>query len=218
MINIKTFVHNPFQENTYLLWDESSSCILVDPGSYLATEKEEVLNFIRDHNLVLQKLVCTHGHIDHILGSSFFSEIFKVSLEYHPEEKYLIEHAQEYAENYGFTFDKLPYLAPILMEGGEVSFGNSRLEVFHVPGHSKGSVALFSPDDRFVLVGDVLFKQSIGRTDLPGGDYDILMQSISQKLLSLPPKTIVYPGHGPATTIAEELEQNDFIVDFLKKV
>ncbi len=217
MIEIKTFIHNPFHENTYLLWDETKAAVLIDPGAYSDVEKNEVVQFIMDNHLQPEKMICTHGHVDHILGSSYFGDLFSLSLEYHPEEKHLIDHAADFAASYGFDFNQMPFLAPILMDRGTIRFGKSSLDVIHVPGHSAGSVAFYSEKDKILISGDVLFKQTIGRTDLPGGDYDVLMHSITQKLLSLPADTKVYPGHGPSTSIAEEMEQNDFISDFLNK-
>ncbi|MFP4365711.1 MAG: MBL fold metallo-hydrolase [Bacteroidales bacterium] len=211
MIKVQKFIFNPFQENSYLLYDESGECILVDMGSYTVDEKKEVLYFIENNRLEPVKIVNTHCHVDHILGNSFFKNKFNARTAAHAGDESLLGNAVEHGEMFGFEVEEPPPLDEYLEEGKRLSFGTSFLDVFHVPGHSPGSVALYSPEDAFVLAGDVLFSGSIGRTDLPGGDYETLIKSIREKLFVLPPEVVVYCGHGPETTIGDEKESNPFL-------
>ncbi len=211
MIKVQKFVVNPFQENAYLLYDETGSCVLVDMGSYTVEEKKEVLFFIENNQLEPVMIINTHCHVDHLLGNSFFKNKFKVSIAAHSDDEFMIDKAVEYGSVFGFEVEEPPPLDSYLEEGKAITFGSSSLEVFHVPGHSPGSVALYSSEDAFVITGDVLFDGGIGRTDLPGGDYDTLIRSITEKLLVLPDEAKVYPGHGPETTIGEEKRFNPFL-------
>ncbi len=211
MIKVRKFVFNPFQENSFLLYDETGKCILVDMGSYTVDEKKEVLYFIENNRLEPVMIVNTHCHVDHLLGNSFFKNKFKVNTAAHKDDRFILENAVEHGQVFGFEVEEPPETDIYLEEGKDLLFGNSSLEVLHVPGHSPGSVALYSSDDNFIIAGDVLFKGSIGRTDLPGGNYDTLISTIKEKLLTLPPQCVVYCGHGPETTIGEEKENNPFL-------
>jgi hydroxyacylglutathione hydrolase len=211
MIRVQRFVFNPFQENSFLLFDDTGECILVDMGSYTVEEKRKVLHFIESNRLKPVMIVNTHGHVDHILGNSFFSNKFKIKSAAHSLDDFLLENAVETGRMFGLEVEQPPGTDIYLQEGIDLSFGDSFLEVFHIPGHSPGSIALYSKDDSFVIVGDVLFNGSIGRTDLPGGDYDTLIGSIREKLLTLPDDVRVYSGHGPETTIGEERQNNPFL-------
>ncbi len=211
MITIQKFVFNTFQENSFLLYDETGDCILVDMGSYTVAEKKEVLNFIANNRLNPVKIVNTHCHVDHLLGNSFFKNKFKAKTAAHAADEFILNRAVEQGNVFGFEVEAPPAIDELLNEGTPLSFGGSALEILHVPGHSPGSVALYSPEDGFVISGDVLFNGSIGRTDLPGGNYDTLIRSITEKLMVLPDETVVYPGHGPETTIGEEKHSNPFL-------
>lgn len=211
MIKVQKFVFNPLQENSFLLYDESGDCILTDMGSYTVEEKKEVMYYIENNKLNPVKIVNTHCHVDHLLGNSFFKNKFKIPVAAHADDEFMISSAVEHGSIFGFEVEAPPGIDEYLEEGKPLTFGNSSLEVLHVPGHSPGSVALFSDEDLFVIAGDALFSGSIGRTDLPGGDYDTLIQSISEKLLTLPPEVVVYCGHGPETTIGEESRTNPFL-------
>lgn len=211
MITIKTFVFNPFQENTYILSDESGSCIIIDAGCYQANEYDLLHQYIKTNNLIPEKLINTHGHIDHILGVKQLSDKYKIPFYIHAKEQLILDQANMHAALYGFSFHGLPEKIDNFDESGSISFGNSTLKVLYVPGHSKGSVALYSPNDNFVITGDVLFKGSIGRSDLPGGDYDELMNSITTQLLVLDQQTLVFPGHGPYSSIGIEIKTNPFL-------
>lgn len=211
MIEIVKFVFNPFQENTYLLYDETSECIIVDPGCSGHEEQELLRNYIITHGLIPVKVILTHAHVDHICGAKFLSDEYGLVPECHKEELGLLEQAQFHGKVLGFTIETPPTPTHFLEEGKELRFGNSSLQIIHVPGHSKGSVALHSNENSFVLTGDVLFSGSIGRTDLPGGSYEVLMTSIREKLLPLGDEVVVYAGHGPDTSILEEKKSNPFI-------
>lgn len=212
MITLKTFEFNPFQENTYILSDEIGECIIIDAGCYAENEFKKLFNYIASNKLNPVRLVNTHGHVDHILGVKGVSDHFGLKPEIHMLDLYLVENASEHAKMFGFEIPALPIFNNFLEEGVNIRFGNSELEVLYVPGHTTGSVAFFARNDNFVITGDVLFKGSIGRTDLPGGDYDKLMTSIFQKLLVLDNSVIVYPGHGPSTTIGLEKINNPFLI------
>ncbi|HDR67747.1 MAG TPA: MBL fold metallo-hydrolase [Bacteroidaceae bacterium] len=211
MIQIKTFVVNSFMENTYLLWDESSGeSILVDAGCYEPHEIRSVENFISENNLKLKKLVNTHCHIDHVLGVPFFKDKYNLDFVAHREESYLVKRAHFMGELFGIKVNEFPDLDTFIEPGAEISLGEYSLLAIHVPGHSRGSLAYYNSDAGFVLTGDALFRGSIGRTDLPGGNYDQLINSIKNNLFVLPPETEVFPGHGDSTTIAIEKDSNPF--------
>lgn len=210
MIKVKSFTFNPFQENTYVLYDESKSCIIVDPGCYDTAEKEELTRFVSDKALVVEKLINTHCHIDHVLGNKFVMDTYGVELYIHKNDSETLRAVASYAANYGFPNFEPTEEDQYLNEGDTMTFGSSALEILYVPGHAPGHVALISHADMFCINGDVLFKGSIGRTDLPGGDLDTLIKSIHDKMFNLPDNTVVYCGHGPTTTIGEEKVSNPF--------
>ncbi len=212
MITIKQFAFNPFQENTYVLFDQTKECIVVDAGCYDEKEHQQLVNYIESNHLKLVDIVNTHGHFDHVLGIKRLAETYNIVPRMNPNEEYLVGQAIEQGAMFGFKVEPLPTFKYDLTENNTIKFGNSTLHIAHVPGHSKGHVALYETTQRFVLTGDVLFKGSIGRTDLPGGDYDTLMDSIFQKIISLGEEYTVYPGHGPSTTIDEEKLTNPFLL------
>ncbi|MBI5219324.1 MAG: MBL fold metallo-hydrolase [Bacteroidia bacterium] len=211
MIIIKPFIFNPFQENTYLLHDETGECIIIDSGCFSRNEEEELLAFINSNSLKPVKILNTHGHIDHIFGNSFLQHKFNIKIFGHKADDFLIENAVQYGSSFGIDIKIPPKVNVGIEENSIVKFGNSELKVIHVPGHTPGGIAFYNEEQKFVIVGDVLFNLSIGRTDLPGGDYQTLITSINSKLMTLPSDTIVYSGHGPSTTIGEEMESNPFL-------
>ena len=211
-ININKFVFNPFQENTYLVYDESGECVLIDAGCSTPDEQDILSGFIDTNSLKPVKLINTHCHVDHIMGNSYIYNKFGLKTQAHKEEKHNFKNAPEHAALFGIRFNTLPSEFIELNEKDKVKFGNSVLEILHLPGHSAGSLAFYSKVQKFVIVGDVLFKDSIGRTDLPGGNYETLMFSIKEKLFSLGDEFVVYSGHGPESTIGEEKESNPFLV------
>jgi len=210
MIKVKSFTFNPFQENTYVLYDESKSCIIIDPGCYEEFEKSDLVDFINSESLKVEKLINTHCHIDHVLGNKFIKDTFGVQLYIHKNDEATLKAVETYAPNYGFPQFEPTSAEQFLEEGNSLSFGNSTLDIIYVPGHAPGHVAFVSKSDKFCIGGDVLFRGSIGRTDLPGGDFDTLIRSIHEQMFVLPDNTTVYCGHGPTTTIGEEKVSNPF--------
>jgi len=211
MIALKTFIFNPFQENSYILSDESKECIIVDPGMNSPAEQDELINYIKNNNLLPKAIVNTHCHVDHVLGCLCLIKKYTIPFYAHELEIPLLETAIQFGEFFGLEVEQPPAPDHYLTEGQEYNFGVSSLQILHVPGHSKGSVALYSKTDKLILTGDVLFYGSVGRTDLPGGDYNTLINSIREKIMSLPKDVDVYPGHGPKTTIQYEYDTNPFL-------
>ncbi len=211
MINIETFVFNPFQENTYILYDHSGDCIIIDAGCQDQDEKDQLVDYLDEHGFKPVKLVNTHCHVDHILGVAFLAKKYNLPFYMHPAERSLFSHSRTQADFFGLSLELPPEPEGFLHDGDLLDFGESSLELIHIPGHSPGGILFHSPEQKFLISGDVLFRQSIGRTDLPGGDYDSLVNGIRNKLMSLDPDTRVYPGHGPHTSIGEEKESNPFL-------
>ena len=211
MINIETFIFNAFQENTYLLSDPSGECIIIDAGCEEPVEKEELAAYLEDHGLKPVKLVNTHCHVDHILGVAYLAKKYNLPFYFHAAEKALFAHSKNQADMFGLSLELPPEPAGFLNDGDQISFGESTLDVIHIPGHSPGGILIHDPAGKNLISGDVLFRDSIGRTDLPGGDYDSLIGGIKEKLFGLDPETVVYPGHGPTTTIGLEKESNPFL-------
>lgn len=210
MLSVQTFVFNAFQENTYVLYDETKKCVVIDPGCYDKDEQKELMDFIQVESLTVTHLLNTHCHVDHVLGNYFVKEKFGVKLFMHRKDEPVLKSVKIYASNYGF-FQYQETTPDVFIEEGEtISVGNHVLDILFVPGHAPGHIAFYSKQDKFVLGGDVLFYNSIGRTDLPGGNLDTLISSIHQKLFVLPDDVTVYPGHGPATTIGFEKKTNPF--------
>jgi glyoxylase-like metal-dependent hydrolase (beta-lactamase superfamily II) len=210
MLRIQEFVFNPFQENTYILYDETREAAIVDPGCYEKAEQWELSEFILKNGLTVKMLLNTHCHIDHVLGNAFVKEKFKVALHLHRLDEPVLKAVSAYAPNYGFQQYQDATADKYLEEGDEIVIGRQKFQVLFVPGHSPGHVAFFHAEEKALIGGDVLFKSSVGRTDLPGGDTDTLIRSIRQKLFVLPDDTTVYPGHGPTTTFGEEKVSNPF--------
>lgn len=211
MITVEIFVLNPFQENTYVLFDESKKCIVIDAGNYLPEENEQLDNFFQEKSLDPVRLINTHGHIDHIFGNSWFLKEYDLKTEVHRSDEPLIQGAREHGYLFGINMETPPPVGKYLEEGDLIEFGNSSLMSIHIPGHSPGSLVFYCKEQGFVIVGDVLFQGSIGRTDLPGGNYTTLLTGISDKLLTMNEEVIVYSGHGPETTIGNEKRYNPFL-------
>lgn len=211
-MEIKIFEFNPIGENTYVLYDETKECVIIDPGCFYPDEERHLLDFILDNDLVVKHLLNTHLHFDHVFGNQFIYEQFGMKPEANKEDEFLLDGfaAQLRAfgfEDRGFT---APKIGTYLNENDVITFGNQRLIILHVPGHSPGSVVFYNQDAGCVIVGDVLFRGSIGRTDLAKGNHRQLIEGIEKKLFTLPPDTVVYPGHGPMTTIGGEIKNNPF--------
>ncbi|WP_439555715.1 MBL fold metallo-hydrolase [Dyadobacter sp.] len=210
MIRVKDFTFNPFSENTYLLYDETGECIIIDPGCYEQSEVEELAGFIEAKNLKPVHNINTHAHIDHVLGVAALKRKYNIPFSLHQLDEPLLKAVKTYASNYGFYKFEEPELDSYLKEGEIFRFGNSSLEIIFVPGHAPGHIAFVSHDDRFVIGGDVLFRLSIGRTDLPGGNHATLLESIRNKIFTLPEDYTVYAGHMDATTVGFEKKNNPF--------
>jgi glyoxylase-like metal-dependent hydrolase (beta-lactamase superfamily II) len=212
VIKIKNFVFNLFAENTIILWDEETKeSAIVDPGMSNSEEEKVFDNFILENNLSIKYLINTHCHIDHILGCSYI--IKKYNSEYYAPEKdiLLLKNATTQAEMFGLDIEDPPQPTKLITESDQLNLGNSKLNFIFTPGHSPGEFCIYLEKEKICITGDVLFKEGIGRTDLWGGDYDTLIQSIEQKLLNLPDDVKIYPGHGDASTIGYEKINNPFL-------
>ncbi len=211
MIEIKTFYFNDLRECTYVLWDESKECVIIDPGCYTTAERGRLEKFIEGNSLKPVALLNTHGHFDHIMGNAFVAKRWSLTAMIHPEDKPHLERAKQYSEMFGYTVEQPPLNTIDIKDGDKIEFGKSYLMVMHTPGHTRGGVSYYNREESFVITGDSLFAGSIGRTDLPGGDYDQLMESLLSKIIKLGDHFAVYPGHGPATTIGNEIASNPFL-------
>lgn len=212
MIQIKKFTFNPIQENTYVLYDQTGECIIVDAGCYFDYEREELSGFIHENKLKPIKLVNTHCHFDHIMGINFCRSTYNIPFFAHRDDLFLVEDMVAHGDRFGIPVEPVDPPDYYLEEGEQVAFGDSVLEVMHIPGHAPGHVVLYSEEQQFLLAGDVLFYGSIGRTDLPKGSFEQLIENIKTKLLVLPGETVVYSGHGPETSIAFEKKHNPFLL------
>lgn len=210
MLNVAKFTFNPFQENTYVLHD-GSQAILIDPGCWNASEEHELETYLSDNALTPVRLVLTHAHIDHILGNAWVNSRYRLLPEMHTADLPLLRGGPRQASMYGVHLDPSPEPERFIAEGDTITLGDHTLKVLFVPGHAPGHIALFSEEQRFVIAGDVLFMNSIGRTDLPGGDTDTLLLSIREQLFPLGDDVKVYSGHGPETTIGHEKRSNPFL-------
>ena len=211
-MNIKIFTFNQFFENTFIISDSTNECIIIDPGCYDKNEKQILQDYILSNNLVPTRLINTHCHIDHILGNNFVSKTWDLELEIHYKDIDLLKNSKNIADLYGFVnYEKSPITNKFLVEGDIIEFGKSQLEVLFTPGHAPGHISLYSKNENFIISGDVLFNNSIGRTDLPGGNYNTLIDTIKNKILCLDDSTVVYCGHGPSTTVGKERINNPFL-------
>ncbi len=210
MIEVKSFTFNPFMENTFVVYDDTKECVVIDPGCYEKHERDELVAFIENNELKVVKLLNTHCHIDHELGNQFVKNTFNVELFVHQKDEETLKAVTAYAPSYGFAGYEASSIDHFLVEGNPVKFGNSELDVLFVPGHAPGHVAFVDHETKTVIGGDVLFQGSIGRTDLPGGDFDTLIKSIHEQLFPLGDEYTVYCGHGPETNIKQEKATNPF--------
>lgn len=211
MLQIKSFVFSPIQENTYLLHNELKECIIIDPGCYFDDEKNALQDFITKSGLKPKMLLNTHCHLDHVFGNKFVSETYGLTLHLHEKEKQVLSFAPASGLMYNMPFDNYSGEFILLKEGDKIILGTDELEVIEAPGHSPGSICFYCKRQQFVIGGDVLFQRSIGRSDLPGGNHQTLLNSIRQKLFVLPDETKVYSGHGDPTSIGEEKLYNPFL-------
>ena len=211
-MTIKTFTFNPFQENTYLVFDETNEAVIIDAGCLQDAEKQVLTRFIEDNKLTLKRVLNTHLHLDHQFGNKYLFDTYGITPEACVEDEFLLENVVAQARSYGFPVtEEAQPLGAYITENQELTFGNSSLKAIHAPGHSPGSMVLYSEKEGVLFAGDVLFQGSIGRTDLPKGDYASLILAITKKLLVLPDSTVVYCGHGPSTTIGYEKKNNPYL-------
>lgn len=209
-MKIAQFTVNTFQENSFILYDESDKCAIVDPGFSNAEERDALVRFIESNKLTPVLLLNTHCHIDHILGNRFVADKYKLGLHIHPADEPVLKSGDTVASMYGINYDTSPEPSAYLNEGENIRFGNTELEVLHLPGHAPGHVIFVHRPTKAIIGGDVIFDGSIGRTDLPGGNHDDLLNSIRTKLFTLPEDFVVHPGHGPTTTVGKEKATNPF--------
>ena len=210
-MKVEKLIFSPFQVNTYIVSDETNECIIIDPSCLTAGEQKSLVNFIEENKLNPVKLLNTHLHLDHVFGNEFISKHFGLNAEASKDDEFLLNEVQDRAKSYGFEMAQPSPITKNLTENDTIKFGNSELQIFQIPGHSPGSLVFYSIKDKFAIVGDVLFNGSIGRTDLPGSDYNSLERGIKEKLYSLPDDTIVFSGHGEITLIGKEKMSNPFV-------
>lgn len=211
MLKIKSFTFNPFQENTFIIYDDSRKAAIVDPGCFEMAEKKELLDFITENELKPELLLNTHCHIDHVLGNAWVKRTFGIPLLIHKNETSVLKSVEVYAPNYGFHGFEVSEPDGFLQEGEEIKIGTESLKILFVPGHAPGHVVFYHKASSQCICGDTLFRGSIGRTDLPGGNHELLLSKIKTVLFTLPEETVLYPGHGPETTIAFEKINNPFV-------
>lgn len=211
MLQVMSFTFGPFSENTYVLSNEHGECIIFDPGMYQSSEEQELDRYLTASKLKPVLLINTHCHIDHIMGNTYCSEKYGLNLQAHALEKQVLDMGITSANLYGLHYNPSVPISNFLTENDSIVLGEDKLKILFTPGHSPGSLSFYNIKQNFVISGDVLFRNSIGRTDLPGGDYDTLINSIKSKLLVLPGNTTVYSGHGPSTTIEFEADSNPFL-------
>jgi len=212
MTLVAKFALNPFQENTYLVYDDTKECIIIDPGCFTPSEKKVIADFISKNKLKPVRLLNTHCHLDHVFGNKFIADTYQLDLEIHEGELPVLEAVPRMCEAYGVPYtEHSPIPEKFIKEGDTVSFGNTQLQTLFTPGHSPASISFYCAEAKFIIAGDVLFHGSIGRTDLPGGNHDTLINSIRTQLFPLDDDVKVYSGHGPETTIGYEKATNPFL-------
>lgn len=211
MLHIQSFEFSPIRENTYLLFNEQKDCLIIDPGCYFEEERNLLSKFISQNQLRPKFLLNTHCHLDHVFGNKFVAETYNLVPHIHELEKPLLEYAPVSGLQYNLPFDHYTGELTFISEGDEIIIGEDVLKVLFTPGHSPGSVSFYCEKQHFVVSGDVLFQQSIGRTDLPGGDHELLLNTIRKQLFTLPDNTVVYSGHGMKTDIGSEKRLNPFL-------
>lgn len=211
MLTVQTFTFNPVAENTYLLYNETGRCCIIDPGCYFASEEMALRQAIDTNKLQPELLLNTHCHLDHIFGNRYVHRTWGLPLHLHKDEKIVLDHGPESGQRWGLPFENYDGELVYLAEGDTIKIGEDELKVLLTPGHSPGSVCFYCEKQGFVIGGDVLFQRSVGRTDLPGGDFALLEKSIRTQLYVLPNEVVVYPGHGRPTTIGEEKKENPFV-------
>ena len=208
---------NPIQENTYVLWDETKECVVIDAGNSSPREDAALDNFIAQHGLKPVLAANTHGHFDHTLGVEQLKQRYGIPFALSSKDRFLVDNAATSGSVFGVKIGAMPTTDIDLETRQEIRFGSTTLQILRTPGHTPGHVAFYEPESKSLFTGDTLFRESIGRTDLPGGDYSWIMRSILDVIVPLGEEVHVYPGHGPETTIGHEMLYNPFIVEVLNE-
>jgi glyoxylase-like metal-dependent hydrolase (beta-lactamase superfamily II) len=211
MITIQDFCFSAFQENTYVLYNEFKEAIIIDPGCYTRIEEKMLTDFIRKENLKPTLLLNTHCHLDHVFGNNYVSETYGLTAHIHPNEQIVLDRLPEAAAKWGVPTDAYKGSIQYIQEGEMIQFGSDRFKVLLTPGHSPGSVCFYHAEQNFMIGGDLIFKDGVGRTDLPGANPLDLIKSIRTQIFPLPDSLTIYSGHGPATTWGREKEHNPYI-------
>lgn len=211
MLHVKVFTFSPVQENTYILYNNAGKALIIDPGCYFKAEQDLLKQFLTENSLTPIQLLNTHCHLDHVFGNKFIHNTFGLELYIHANEELVLQYAPISGQKWGLPFENYAGKLHFLNEGDVVKIDEDELEVLLTPGHSPGSICFYNKQQQFIIGGDVLFYESIGRTDLPGGHHNTLLNSIRQKLFVLPKETVVYNGHGQSTTIGHEILHNPFL-------
>ncbi|HYF33420.1 MAG TPA: MBL fold metallo-hydrolase [Chitinophagaceae bacterium] len=211
MLTVKGFVFSPIEENTYVLYNESGDCCIIDPGCYYSNERNELKDYILSHRLRPKYLLNTHCHLDHVFGNKFVHDTWDLKPWIHPDEKQVLDFAPIAGMHWNLPFDHYTGDVMYITENDVFRLGEDELKVIPAPGHSPGHVCFYNQQQQFLIGGDVLFRESIGRTDLPGGDFETLIRNIRERLFVLPAEVVVHPGHGPETTIGYEKLHNPFL-------
>lgn len=215
-MKIARLIFNPIQENTYIIWDDTLEAAVIDAGNMNERENEVLAKFIADNGLKPKYALNTHGHFDHLLGVDFLREKYGAQLAMSSKDEFLLKGASVSAELFGVKADALPEAIDVDLEGKEsIKFGNTELKIIPTPGHTPGHVAFYEPQSKVLFTGDTLFRESIGRTDLPGGDYSWIMRSIIENILPLGDDVKIYPGHGETSDIGHESMYNPFVVEVI---
>jgi glyoxylase-like metal-dependent hydrolase (beta-lactamase superfamily II) len=211
MLHVKVFLFSPIRENTYIVYNDENQCMIIDPGCYLDTEREALAAYVESRKLKPVQLVNTHCHLDHVFGNKFVAETWGLVPYIHADEQAMLDYAPAAGLMWNLPFDAWQGEVRYLVPGEKLWLGKDSMDILLTPGHSPGSLSFYAPAEGFVIAGDVLFRESIGRTDLPGGNMDTLARSIRTQLYTLPDNTRVLPGHGPETTIGWEKAHNPFV-------
>ncbi len=211
MVQIKKFVFSPFQENTYVLHNSDKDCIIIDPGCYFPEERTELKEFIKRQDLTPSRLLNTHCHLDHVFGNAFVHREWNLEPEYHALEEDNLQRGPMSAQMYGIPgYEASPTAKKLMKEGDQIHFGGETFDVILMPGHAPGHLAYYCENLNMLISGDVIFDGSIGRTDLPGGNHQQLLDTIREKVFTLPEETVIYNGHGSETTVGREKKSNPF--------
>lgn len=211
MTKVYQLTYGPFAENTYVIADDDLNAIIIDPGMYHPEENAQFFEFINSHQLKPCRLLLTHAHLDHVFGVNWINKTYGLTPEIHFDDQIVYESAVVVAKQYGLNMNQLVPSNISLIHNQVFKFGGSEFRIIHTPGHSPGSVCFRNDNEGYVISGDVLFQGSIGRTDLPGGDFNVLIRSINEHIINLAEDTIVYSGHGPVTTVGQEKISNPFL-------